>query len=248
MEQQRRCLLPEIIAALFLALGVRHDDCDQRKYIGFTVQIMEGVIVHGCAEINGIQDLQLVMSFLDENLSHFLHDRTFRVRAYIRCVHLQKVWLDMIAGLTGAGAAQNQYIQIHIPLFRVRDLPQCQALSVSQQDILCEIVIDERRNILLIAPAGGAVLGTVAKLLGVFLAVIDRQPQQSAAAHADQQVKRVQARQWVLHHAPQHHDRIQQPVYDVCASRQPVCLSQLGRKQTDHAIRQQCFESGSIRL
>ena len=152
LEQQCRCLLPEIIAALFLALGVRHDDCDQRKYIGFTVQIMEGVIVHGSAEINGVQDLQLVMSFLDEDLSHFLHDRTFRVRAYIRCVHLQKVRLDMIAGLTGAGAAQHQYIQIHIPLFRVRDLPQCQALGVRQQDILCEIVIDERRNILLIAP------------------------------------------------------------------------------------------------
>ena len=92
----------------------------------------------------------------------------------------------MIAGLTGSGAAQHQYIQIHIPLFRVRDLPQRQALGVRQQDILCEIVIDERRNILLIAPAGGAVLGTVAKLLCVLFPVIHRQPQQNTAAHTDQ--------------------------------------------------------------
>ena len=92
----------------------------------------------------------------------------------------------MIAGLTGAGAAQHQYIQIHIPLFRVRDLSQRQALGVRQQDILCEIVIDERCNILLIAPAGGAVFGTVAKLLCVLFPVIHRQPQQDTAAHTDQ--------------------------------------------------------------
>ena len=126
------------------------------------------------------------MSFLDENLSHFFHDRTFRVRAYIRCVHLQKVRLDMIAGLTGAGATQNQYIQIHIPLFWVRDLPQCQALGVCEQKILGEIRIDERRDVLGTAPAGGAVLGTVAKLLCVLLSVIHRQPQQNTAAHTDQ--------------------------------------------------------------
>ena len=52
----------------------------------------------------------------------------------------------------------------------------------------------------------------------------------------------------MLHHAPQHHDRIHQTVDDVRAGRQSVCLPQLGRKQTDHAIRQQCFDSGDIWL
>ena len=73
-------LAPKIFAALVvLALGVFHDDRHQRKNVRFAVQIAEGVIVHGSAEINGVQDLQLISTLLHQHPTHFFDHGALRV-------------------------------------------------------------------------------------------------------------------------------------------------------------------------
>ena len=116
------------------------------------MEIVEGVIVHRAAKVDGIQDFQLIMTLLHQRTAYFLYDGSFRIRADIGGVHLKQVGLDVVAGFSTAAAPDDQDVEVDIPLFRIGNLPKSQPLRIGQQDILGEIGVDERRYILFVAP------------------------------------------------------------------------------------------------
>ena len=53
---------------------------------------------------------------------------------------------------SAAAAAYHQHVQIDIPLFRVCDLAQGQALRVCQQNVLGKVRVDEGGDVFWAAP------------------------------------------------------------------------------------------------
>lgn len=82
----------------------------------------------------------------------FLNDRAFWIGADIRCVHLEKIGLDMVAGLSRTTPPNDQHIQIDVSLFGVCNFSQRQTFRFGQQDILRKVRVDERLNIFCISP------------------------------------------------------------------------------------------------
>ncbi len=56
-------LLPELIAAFSVTLGICHEGSHQLQNILFAVNVGKGVIVHGFFEIDGVENLDVVAVF-----------------------------------------------------------------------------------------------------------------------------------------------------------------------------------------
>ena len=96
-------------------------------------------------------------------------------------------------GFTGTGATNYQHIFIPCRFRVFRAAAHGQAFGFGQNHIVLEYRVNVGRDVLMGAPAGGAILHTVPVLLGVLALEIDRQPQASTAAQPHQQIHRVQA-------------------------------------------------------
>ena len=116
------------------------------------MEIVEGVIVHRAAKVDGVQNFQLIVTLLHQRTAYLLHDSPFRIGADIGGIHLKQIGLDVVAGFSAAAASDHQDVEIDIPLFRVCDLAQGQALRVCQQNVLGKVRVDEGGNVLWATP------------------------------------------------------------------------------------------------
>ena len=149
MRTCRTC--PKIFTALaVLALGVLHNAVDQLQNVVLAVDIAEWVVLHGLFEVNRIEYFYLIPAAL-KHFPTFQNDRAFWVSHDIAGVHLHEVGLDVEAGLAGAGTADHQHIFVDIVLGDFVS-PHHDALCLRQENVLVELGIDERLNIVGISP------------------------------------------------------------------------------------------------
>ena len=167
------------------------------------MEIVEGVIVHRAAKVDGVQNFQLIVTLLHQRTAYLLHDSPFRIGADIGGIHLKQIGLDVVAGFSAAAASDHQDVEIDIPLFRIGNLSKGQPLRIGQQDILGEIGVDERRYIFFVAPSGRAVFFSMPILFRILDLRPDHQTQQHSRRCAHQQVKGMKAGKRVLKYQPQ---------------------------------------------
>ena len=105
------CLVPERIAALAVTLGIRHECGRQLQDILFAVDVGEGIIVHGLMKVDRVEDFDPVIR-MDKCISNLKQGRALRICQNIGRMQLQQIWLNPEPGLTGAGAADDQYILV----------------------------------------------------------------------------------------------------------------------------------------
>ena len=211
--QQRFRLDPKIVPGLALALGVGNQRGDQLQNVLLRMDVGKRVIVHGLLEVDSIEDFNPIRFVNDlaalilhglsvliqlgsaplEHLAALHQNGAFGVCDHIGAVHLHQVWLEPEAGLTRAGAADHQNIFVSGGLGVFGAAVHGQALSFRQNHIVLRHRVNVGCDVFMGSPAGGAVLHAMPVLFGVLAFEVDGQPQASAAAHANQQVQRVQA-------------------------------------------------------
>lgn len=120
---------------------------------------------------------------------------SLRVCDHIRTVHLHQIWFEPEAGLTGTGAADHQHVFVPCCLGVLGPAVHRQPLRLGQNDVVPEVRVHIRFNVLRRSPAGGAVFRVLAELLGVFAPDIHNHPHDDRSSDADEQINRVEAGQ-----------------------------------------------------
>ena len=144
------------------------------------MDVGEGVIVHTLGKIDGVEYLDAVVVLLQQ-FAALDHDTAFwvgddeRNRIVFRLA-LHEVWLDKKARFAAAGAADDQHVFIPRRPRVFGTIVHGQALGLREDDVVLEYRVDIRRDVLMRAPAGTAVLHILAEFLGVLAFDVDRQP------------------------------------------------------------------------
>ena len=116
---------------------------------------------------------------------------------------LHEIGFNEKARLSAAGAADDQHVFIPRRPRIFGAVVHGQALSLGEDDVVLEYRVDIRRDVLMRAPAGAAVLHILAKLLCVLAFDVDRQPERGGDQEADQQIGGVEARKQTFKSQPE---------------------------------------------
>ena len=191
--QQPLCLDPEILGRFFtLPLGVGNDGVDQFENILLTADIVEGVIVHGFTEVDGIQDFYHI-PLIDQHFPALDDDGAFRVRDHIGHVfrHLHQIRLHIEARLAGTGTTDHNHV--FVPgVFRIlRAAAHGQSFRLGQNDVILKHRVNVWLNVLRPPPAGGTVFLTGTVFFGVFMPEVKDRIKCGCGDHAGSHVHQV---------------------------------------------------------
>ena len=131
------------------------------------MDIGKRVIVHRLLKVDGVENLYGV-AMLQKGVAALNHDAAFGVSDHIGAVHLEKVWLQPKASLTGTRTADNQNILISGIGRILRAIAHHQPLRFCQDHIVLELWCNKRLNIFCRSPTSRTVLNIVSVLLCVF--------------------------------------------------------------------------------
>ena len=132
---------------------------------------------------------------------------------------MHEVWLDKKARFAAAGAADDQHVFIPRRPRVFGTIVHGQALGLREDDVVLEYRVDIRRDVLMRAPAGTAVLHILAEFLGVLAFDVDRQPKRGGDQEADQQIGGVEARKQTFKSQPEAVQNMQRLLREI----QPRC-------------------------
>ena len=152
-------------------------------------------------------------------------------------MHLHQVRFQPEPGLTGTGAADDQHIFVSGGFGVFGAAVHGQALRLGQDYIVLEHRVNVRCDILLVAPPGAAVFHILPEFPGILAFDVNSQPQGSSTAQTHKKISRMEAGQWRLERSGKSIHDMQQLLGKTGASSQTICLSQLGRIQTNEQIR-----------
>ena len=238
--QQGFCFDPEIIASLAFTLGVGNEGGDQLQNVLFTVDISEGVLVHGLLEVDGIEDFKLVLES-QEHLTALGNDAALGIsndktdRVFLGSA-LHEIGCQPEAGRTGAASADNQHILVSCGFGIRRPIIHGQAFRLGEDEIVCEHRVNIGLYVSLGAPTGGAVFHVLPEFLCVLALDVDRQSNGQGNQNTNTQVNGMETghRRFKRQHQPLHD--VQCFPGKVGSGSQPYSLTDLGSKQGDEHI------------
>lgn len=106
---------PEIISGFAFALGVGNEGRHQLEDVFFTLDVGKGIVVHGFAEVDGIEDLDLV-AFPQEKLSAFHYDAALGIGDHIAGMALHEIWLEPKPCFTRSGTTHHHDVFVRASL------------------------------------------------------------------------------------------------------------------------------------
>ena len=151
---------------------------------------------------------------------------------------MHEIGLDEKACFAAAGAADDQHVFIPCRPRIFGAIVHGQALGLCEDDVILEYRVDIRRDVLMRAPAGAAVLHILAKLLGILAFDVDRQPERGGDQEADQQIGGVEARKQALKGQPEAIQNMQCLLREIHSRCQPRRLPAFGSQQGEQKIRE----------
>ena len=107
--------------------------------------------MHRLLKVDGVENLDGV-AMLQKGVAALNHDAAFGVSDHIGAVHLEKVWLQPKASLTGTRTADNQNILISGIGRILRAIAHHQPLRFCQDHIVLELWCNKRLNIFCRSP------------------------------------------------------------------------------------------------
>ena len=167
------------------------------------MDIGEGVIVHAFAEVDGVEDLHLILSNGLKRITAFHEDASFRISHHIGTVHLEKVRFQPESGLTGTGSTDDQDILVSCCSRILGAVAHGQTFRRCQDHVVLKLGIHEWLNIRMSTPSGGTVFLIVFEVLGVFVADINRKVQSAAEDSTNQEIHGMKARERIAEGCPQ---------------------------------------------
>ena len=150
--------------------------------------------MHRLFEVDSVEHLDLVSCVLHQPAA-LDQETSFRVSDHIGTVELHELRLHKEPRFTGAGTADDQHVFVPGCLGVLGPAVHRQPLRLGQNDVVPEVRVHIRFNVLRRSPAGGAVFRVLAELLGVFAPDIHNHPHDDRTGDADEQVNRVEAGQ-----------------------------------------------------
>ena len=211
---------PEIVPALCVACGIGDQAGHEFQNIFLSMDVDKWVIPHGLPEIDRIQDFDAVSS-LQKQRAAFDRDRAFRVRHHegtgiLFRVALHQVRLQEKAGLAASGATDHQHVFVPGGFRILRAVVHREAFRRRKDHVVPGIGIDERLDVLLCSPSGGAVFLILSELPPILPFQIYGKPYPTRDSNSEDQIKRIYARLDRLERRPQ-------PIYQIAALCLEVC-------------------------
>ena len=150
--QQRLCFGPELVPGFAVALGVGDQCGDELQDILLAVDIGERIVVHALGEVDGVEDLHLILSDGLQGIAALHQDTAFRICHNIGTMHLKQVRFKPESCLTGSGSTDNQ--DVFVPgIGRIlRTVAHRNSFCLCQDYIVLEDGIHERFDICVSAP------------------------------------------------------------------------------------------------
>ena len=150
---------------------------------------------------------------------------------------LQQVCQDKEPGFATAGAADDQHVLIPRVGRIYRPVGQHQAFRLCQDDVLPEIRIHKRLDILRRTPAGRSVLLVFPEFLGVLASDVYRQSQRNADQCAKQEIRQMKTGKQCFKSRFHSIHQVQKLLGSVRTFRQPPAFRQFCREKADERIR-----------
>ena len=108
-------VLPEGVARLAVAVGVHDVAVHERQDVGVRLHVFQRVVVHGLVEANRIERAHLV-PVVREQEARVLEEGALGVGDEVAGVELHDVGGDVVARLAGAGAADDEDVEVAVQL------------------------------------------------------------------------------------------------------------------------------------
>ena len=229
-------LRPELVTGFAVALGVGDQGGHQLQNVLLTMNIGEGVIVHGLLEVDGVEDLDVIAA-LQQSVSALDDDAALGIGDNIAGVHLEQVGLQPEAGLTGARAADDQNILVSGVGGVLRSVGHHQMLCPGEDDIVLEFGISERLDVLGRTPAGRAVFHIVPILLGVLALQVNSKPHDAAAENTDQKISGMEAGHGIGERRGDGSKKAEELCREICTLGHSPRFSDVGCQQSNDEIR-----------
>ena len=137
---------------------------------------------------------------------------TLRVSDHIGAVHLHQIWLYKKPCLAGAGTADDEYVLVSSVLRLLWTAVHGQELRLRQNDVVGELRVHVRFDVIRLAPSGRSVFFALPELLAVLAFDVDRQLEQRTGNQTGEQINGMKAGQRICEGSAEHGKSVCQPV------------------------------------
>lgn len=157
-------VLPERVSRLAVAVCVHDVAVDEGEDVRVRLHVPERVVVHGLVEVDGVERLDLV-PVVREKESGVLEQRALGVRDEVARVELADVRRDVVEGLAGTGAADDEDVQVAVEFGVELGAVQRKAEVLREDEVVVlGLEVAERLALLQGSPSGGTALLTGAEV------------------------------------------------------------------------------------
>ena len=147
---------------LVVALGVADEAFDEAEDVRLALDVGDGVVVEGSAEVYGVEGLYLI-SQVFEHPSHIVDERAFGVGHEVVRVCLEEVGLHIIARLACSGPSYHEHVVVRLRLLVMGVVYEAYCRVLGEDDVVVGILrISIGRHLLESCPAGRSVLLSLA--------------------------------------------------------------------------------------